>query len=116
MPRKATSPAEFEQMARVRTLLREFRFFPSPELRVTTATGKAYSGRLVRDHVGNNAGRGGRWTCYGAIVLRTGAGNIEIDYLDIVWIEPNPPENAAEPQSADAAPCGSPKGSGMLSH
>ena len=67
MPRKATSPVEFDQIDRVRTLLRGFRLHPSPDLRVTTASQKTYTGQLVRDHVGNNARKGGRWAYYGAL-------------------------------------------------
>ena len=114
MPRKATSPAEFEQIARVRALLRGFRLFPSPDLRVTTATQKTYAGKLVRDHVGNNACKGGRWIYYGTIVLLTAEGEVKIDYLDIVWVEPGRPEGQADPPPAGTSPCGPADGSGML--
>ena len=114
MPRKATSPAEFDQIDRVRTLLRGFRLHPSPDLQVTTAGQKTYTGRLVRDHVGNNARKGGRWAYYGAVVLLTAAGEVEIDYLDIVLIEPKSSIAPANPANGRVAPCGSQDGSGML--
>jgi hypothetical protein len=113
MPRKATSPFEFEQIARVRTLLRGFSLYPSPELRITTATRKTYAGQLVRDHVGSNARKGTRLTYYGTIVLLTGDGEVEIDYLDIVLVEPGHPEGISSPPSG-TAPCGQQDGSGML--
>jgi hypothetical protein len=88
MPRKATSPAEFDQIERVRILLRGFRLHPSPDLEVTTAAQKTYVGRLIRDHVSNNARKGGRWAYYGALVLLTDHGEVALDYLDIALIEP----------------------------
>jgi hypothetical protein len=114
MPRKATSPAEFDQIDRVRTLLRSFRLHPSPDLRVTTASQKTYTGQLVRDHVWNNARKGGRWAYFGALVLLTSEGEVEIDYLDIVLIEPKGSIAKGSPTAGNAAPCGSPDGSGML--
>ena len=114
MPRKATSPAEFDQIDRVRTLLRSFRLHPSPDLRVTTAGQKTYTGQLVRDHVGNNARKGGRWAYYGALVLLTGEGEVEIDYLDIVLIEPKGSIATGSPAAGSVAPCGPQDGSGML--
>ena len=114
MPRKATSPAEFDQIDRVRTLLRGFRLHPSPDLRVTTASQKTYTGQLVRDHVGNNARKGGQWAYYGAVVLLTGDGEVEIDYLDIVLVEPKGSIAPASPATGNAAPCGSQDSSGML--
>lgn len=115
MPRKATSPVEFEQIARVRTLLRGVRLFPSPDLRVITASQKTYAGQLMRDQVGNNARKGGQWSYYGAIVLLTGEGEVEIDYLDIVWVEPKKPDGLGSPTPGRSPPCGSQDGSGMLS-
>jgi hypothetical protein len=114
MPRKATSPAEFDQIGRVRTLLRGFRLFPAPELHVTTATQKVFSGHLVRDHVGNNARKGGRWTYYGSILLHTEHGEVEIDYLDIVSVDAKRPEGRGTAPSASGPACGSRDGSGML--
>ena len=116
MPRKATSPSEFEQIARVRTLLRNFSLYPSPELRITTATQKTYAGQLMRDHVGSNARKGTRLTYYGAVVLLTEDGEVEIDYLDIVWVEPNKPNAPGNPSPGRGAACGSQDGSGMLPH
>jgi hypothetical protein len=118
MPRKATSPSEIEQIARVRMLLRGFSLYPSPELRITTATRKTYAGQLVRDHVGSNARKGtrrkgARLTYYGTIVLLTGDGEVEIDYLDIVLVEPGHPEGIPSPP-AGTPPCGQADGSGML--
>jgi hypothetical protein len=107
MPRKATSPAEFDQIDRVRTLLRGFRLHPSPDLRVTTVAQKTYIGKLVRDHVGNNARKGGRWAYYGAVVLLSDEGEVEIDYLDIVLIEAKGPIATGSPAAGNAAPCGS---------
>lgn len=114
MPRKATSLAEFDQIDRVRKLLRGFRLHPSPDLRVTTAGRKTYTGQLVRDQVGSNARKGGRWAYYGAVVLLTDRGEVEIDYLDIVLIEPKGSIATGSPATGDAAPCGSQDGSGML--
>jgi hypothetical protein len=114
MPRKATSPTEFDQIDRVRTLLRSFRLHPSPDLLVTTAGKKTYAGQLVRDHVGNNAQKGGRWFYYGAVVLLTDEGEVEIDYLDIVLIEPKGPLGSRNVAGGNGAPCGSQEGSGML--
>ena len=114
MPRKATSPAEFDQIDRVRTLLGGFRLHPSPHLLVTTAGQKTYAGQLVRDHVGNNARKGGRWAYYGAVVLLTDDGEVEIDYLDIVLVEPKDCIATGSQAAGDAAPCGSQDGSGML--
>ena len=88
MPRSATSPAELQQIGRVRGLLRGMRLIPSPQLQVTTANTRVHAGWLVRDQMGNNAQQGGNWTYYGAITLLTETGEIEIDYLDIVLIEP----------------------------
>jgi hypothetical protein len=113
MPRKAYSLAEFDQIDRVRMLLRNFRLHPSPDLLVTTAGQKTYTGRLVRDQVGSNARKGGRWAYYGAVVLLTGEGEVEIDYLDIVLIEPRGSIAPGSP-AAGTAPCGSQDGSGML--
>jgi hypothetical protein len=114
MPRKATSLVEFDQIDRVRTLLRGFRLHPSPDLRVTTAGQKTYTGQLVRDHVGNNARKGGRWAYYGALVLLTGEGEVEIDYLDIVLIEPKASVAPGSTTTGNGASCGSQDGSGML--
>jgi hypothetical protein len=114
MPRKATSPAEFDQIDRVRMLLRGFRLHPSPDLRVTTAAQKTYVGQLVRDQVGNNARKGGRWAYYGTVVLLTDDGEVEIDYLDIVLIEPKGSISPARPATGSVAPCGPQEGSGML--
>jgi hypothetical protein len=114
MPRKATSPAEFDQIDRVRTLLRSFRLHPSPYLRVTTAGRKTYVGQLVRDHVGNNARKGGRLAYYGSVVLLTEGGEVEIDYLDIVLIEPKGSISPASPSAGSATPCEPQDGSGML--
>jgi hypothetical protein len=114
MPRKATSPAEFDQIDRVRMLLRGFRLHPSPDLRVTTVGQKAYVGLLVRDHVGNNGRKGGRLAYYGSVVLLTDEGEVEIDYLDIVLIEPKGSMAPASPAAGSVAPCGTQDGSGML--
>jgi len=114
VPRKATSPAEFDQIDRVRMLLRSFRLHPSPDLRVTTAGQKTYTGQLLRDHVGNNARKGGRWAYYGVLVLLTGEGEVEIDYLDIVLIEPKGPIATGSPAAGNGAPRGSRDGTGML--
>jgi hypothetical protein len=92
MPRKATSFAEFEQIARVCALLRDLRLFPTPSLRVTTVSQRTYIGHLVHDQWGNNACKGGHWTYYGTIILQTESGQVEIDYLDIAWIEPEQPD------------------------
>ena len=114
MPRKATSLAEFDQIDRVRTLLRGFRLHPSPDLQVTTAGQKTYTGQLVRDHVGNNGRKGGRWSYYGTVVLLTDNGEVEIDYLDIVLIEAKGSSAPGSSANGSGAPCGSQDGSGML--
>jgi hypothetical protein len=113
MPRKATSPAEFEQVARIRSLLGNLRLHPSPDLHVTTAGQKTYRGQLVRDQVGNNARKGGRWAYYGTVVLLTQEGEVEIDYLDIVLVEPRDPSAPSDPPDG-VAPCEPHDGSGML--
>ena len=114
MPRKATSPAEFDQIDRVRTLLRGFRLHPLPDLQVTTAGWKTYAGQLVRDHVGSNARKGGHLAYYGSVVLLTDDGEVEIDYLDIATIEPKGSVTPTSPAAGSIAPCGSQNGSGVL--
>lgn len=116
MPRKATSPAEIEQIVRVRTLLRSFRLVPSADLHVMTTARKTCSGRLVRDHVGSSPTKRGDRAYYGAIVLHTKAGEVEIDYLDVVWVDVDQPPEAIAPPSADTEPpCEAQDSSGMLS-
>jgi hypothetical protein len=88
MPRKATSPDEISQIARVRTLLSVVGVAPSRELVVTIANGKKLTGHLVRDLVANKPGRKDSSRVYwGAITLATKDGNVEVDYLDIVWLQ-----------------------------
>ena len=100
MPRKATSLVEFDQIDRVRTLLPGFRLHPSPDRRVTTAGAEGLhrpAGARPRRH---NARKGGRWAYYGALVLLTGEGEVEIDYLDMVLIEPKASVAPAAPRPA----------------
>jgi hypothetical protein len=59
---------------------------PSPRLVVTTANGKAFSGQLLRDVVGNKQTAKG-WSSYGSMCLATQDGKVEIDYLDIVTVQ-----------------------------
>jgi hypothetical protein len=113
MPRKATSPAEFDQIARVRSLLRGFRLVPSAELHVTTTARRTFVGHLVRDQVGSAATRRGERAYYGSIVLLTRTGQVDIDYLDIVWIDGT--HAAARTAVASEPPCEAQDSSGMLS-
>jgi hypothetical protein len=69
---------------------------PSPRLVVTTATGKAISGQLLRDEVGNKQTAKG-WSSYGSIWLATQDGKVEIDYLDIVIVQTKPVPEWQEP-------------------
>lgn len=88
MPRKATSPEEIAQIARVHALLSDIGVAPSPHLVVTGANGKTFTGQLVRDLVVNKPGRKGRSRVYcAAITLATKDGQVEIDYLDVVWLQ-----------------------------
>jgi len=103
-PRKATSLQEIEQIARVHGLLCVVGVAPSPELMVTLARRERLTGLLVKNCVGSKLGRQGRPRAYsGALTLATEDGNVQIDYLDIVWLEkaklstghskrPRPPE------------------------
>ena len=88
MPRKATSPDEISQIVRVRTLLSVVGVVPSRELVVTMANGKKLTGHLVRDLLASKPGRKGSARVYcAAITLATKDGNVEVDYLDIVWLQ-----------------------------
>jgi hypothetical protein len=88
MPRKATSPEEIEQIARVHGLLSNVGVAPSPKLMVTLASGKKFSGQLVKECVSSMPDRRGRSRVYsGVLTLETEDGSLQIDYLDIVWLQ-----------------------------
>ena len=88
MPRKASSPEEIEQIARVYGLLSNVGVAPSPKLMVTLASGKKFSGQLVKECVSSMPERRGRSRVYsGILTLETEGGNVEINYLDIVWLQ-----------------------------
>ena len=89
MARQATSPEELAQIARVRGLLSGVIFFIPPDVVVTGTNRKKIAGQLVRDVVVNKPGKkqGGPRMWSGVVTLATHHGNIEIDYLDIVWVE-----------------------------
>jgi hypothetical protein len=94
VPRQASSPDEITQIARVHELLSEVGVAPSPELVVTLANGKKFTGRLVQDLVVNKPAKKGRSRVYsGAITLATRDGDVEIDYLDVVWLQKSRPSN-----------------------
>ena len=88
MSRKATSPEEVAQIARVHARLSDVGVAPPPNLVVTVASGKVFTGQLVRDLVVKKPGSKGRTRVYyGAITLATKSGNVDIDYLDIVCLQ-----------------------------
>jgi hypothetical protein len=95
MPRKASSVSEIAQIERVRALLTGIGVTPSPLVEVVTASGKSYTGQLLRDLVGNTPKVGG-WSSYGVITLATERGKVQIDYLDIVTVQRSPQD---EPSS-----------------
>jgi hypothetical protein len=86
MARQATSPEEIAQIARVRSLLSDVMLAPL-DVVVTRTNNKKIKGQLVRDLVVNRPGKEGARVCYGVVTLATNDGKVEIDYLDIVWIE-----------------------------
>jgi hypothetical protein len=89
MARQATSPQEIAQIARVRALLSVVIFAIPPDVVVTGTNRKKIAGQLVRDVVINKPGRkqGGPRLLSGVVTVSTRQGTIEIDYLDIVWVE-----------------------------
>jgi hypothetical protein len=95
MPRKASSVSEIAQIGRVHALLNDIGVAPSPYVEVVTASGKSYTGQLLRAVVGNTPRVGG-WSSYGAITLATERGKVEIDYLDIVTVQ-RPLQELLEP-------------------
>jgi hypothetical protein len=89
MPRKATSPLEIEQIQRVCALLGRIGVCPAPNLMISTADGRTHVGQFAWQKVGTRPGR--RRTdnaYYGSLQLRTADRRVEIDYLDIVTIQP----------------------------
>lgn len=84
MRRRATSPEEVAQIARVHALLGDINVAPSPYLMVSLASGKTHEGQLLELRAGNTRKKDGSWFSFGAITLTTGDDKIEIDYLDIV--------------------------------
>jgi hypothetical protein len=95
VPRKASSVSEIAQIVRVHDLLHQIGVAPSPLLEVTTAGGNTFVGQLLRAAVGNRQGAKG-WSSYGAIMLATERGKVEIDYLDVATVEvARPPEPEA---------------------
>ena len=87
MARQATSPEEIAQIARVRGLISDV-MLSLLDVVVTRTNNKKITGQLVRDLVVNKpVKKKGARVCYGVITLATKDGNVEIDYLDIVWIE-----------------------------
>jgi hypothetical protein len=92
VPRKASSPDEITQIARVHALLSDVGVAPSPEIVVTLANGKKLTGQLVQDLVVNKPGKKESSRVYsGALTLATKDGDIEIDYLDVVWLQKTRP-------------------------
>jgi hypothetical protein len=90
VPRRASSVSEIDQIVRVHGLLANIGLWPSPLVEVVTASGKSVFGQLIRDVAGNAQTRKG-WNCYGAIMLSTEQGKVEIDYLDVVTVEKSVP-------------------------
>jgi hypothetical protein len=89
MARQATSPEERAQIARVRGLLSGVIFDLVPDVVVTGTNRKKTAGQLVRDVVVNKPGKSpaAARVLSGVVTLATRHGNVEIDYLDIVWVE-----------------------------
>lgn len=88
MARKATSPEEIGQIARVHALLSEVGVAPSPEIVVTLVNGTKFTGHLLQDRVVNRPGKAQSSRVYsGAMTLETKDGEVEIDYLDVVWLQ-----------------------------
>ena len=89
MHRKATSPEEFAQVARVHGLLCNIDVARSPYLAVTVATGKTFTGQFLRLHVRNTPmkAKKGLASSQGAVILATREGELEINYLDIVSLQ-----------------------------
>jgi hypothetical protein len=106
MPRRATSPEEIAQVARVHALLGGIDIAPPAYIVVTVATRKTQVGQLLQLRVGNTQRKDGSWFSYGAVTLATGTDKVEIDYLDIVWAErgqpPKPPKPARRPRRGAA--------------
>ncbi len=89
MARQATSPEVLAQIARVRGLLSGVIFAIPPDVVVTETNRKKIAGQLVRDVVVNKPGKkqGEPRLWSGVVTTCDPHGNIEIDYLDIVWVE-----------------------------
>jgi hypothetical protein len=98
MERRASSVSEMEQIVRVHRLLTDIGVCPSPYLRVVTASGKTFSGQLVKDLVGSVAKVDG-WNCYGSITLSNESGMVDIDYLDIVTAERSTQRSTPHPKA-----------------
>ena len=88
MPRKAASPEEIDQVGRVHGLLIDAGVVPTRELIVTLASGNKITGWLIKNFVGNKQERRDRLrTYFGVLTLATEGGDVDIDYLDIVWLQ-----------------------------
>jgi hypothetical protein len=87
MHRKATSPEEFAQVARVHALLCGVNVVQSPQLAVTIASGQTHTGQFVQLQIRNTATRKGGCACHGVITLATPEGELNINYLDVVSLQ-----------------------------
>ena len=89
MHRRATSPEELAQVARVHGLLSNIDVARSPHLAVTVATGKTLTGQFLRLHVRNTPmnAKKGLVSSQGAVTIATRDGELEINYLDIVSLQ-----------------------------
>lgn len=87
MRRKATSPEELAQVARVHALLCGVNVARSPNLAVTVASGQTLTGQFVELHVRNSPTKQGGCASQGMITLATPEGALHINYLDIVSLQ-----------------------------
>ena len=89
MHRKATSPEELAQVARVHELFSDIDVARSPHLAVTVATGKTVTGQLLQLRVRNSPmkTKKGLLASQGAVTLAARDGELEINYLDVVSVK-----------------------------
>jgi hypothetical protein len=88
MRRQATSPLEIEQIKRVGAMLGST-VTVGTMVAVTTADGRTHIGKVVSHQSGGRLTQRGKVAShYGSIELATAACNVEINYLDVVYIAP----------------------------
>lgn len=102
MPRWTKDQYDLQQIARINTLITSDRLMFGP-VRISLHNGTVIVGHTFGASVRNNADQAisGRaaWSYCGALKVRTAAGDLDIDYLDIANIEPMPRENRTPEQS-----------------